>query len=216
MSDTLPPPFLGADPLRPPPAADTLAGDPILDGYGPRDATPDGEAAGLPVGPAEVTAGLVAVFDALAALRGPHWAAEPDEFAMAAPPLARYLNQPDTTIAAWLASHGDQLLIVAGLGFVIVPRAAIEWRVMRARRQALELEQTAALYEEPTDGAYPYRAFTPQPGAAGGPYPGGAVDGAPPGDAGGGVRDSGEGGGPAMGYPSDPRAVAAAIGAIIG
>ena len=211
---TLPPPILGADPLRPP-NAEQLAGDPILEGYGaPAPGDDAGEAAGIPVGPAEVTAVLVGLFDGLATIRGPHWHAEPQEFAMAAPRLALYLSQPDTSVAAWLAAHGDQLLIVVGLGAVVVPRAMIEYQVIRRRRDELrrELEAAAIAQQEHAGG---YRPLTPQPHAGAGAYAGGAADDAPPGGAGGDLSAAGwqE---PAMGRETDPGSLAASVGGILG
>lgn len=209
MSSSLPPPILGADPLRPPPA-DALADDPILAGYG-ADAgdEPAGEAAGIPVGPAEVTAVLVGVFDGLAQLRGPHWHAEPDEFAMAAPPIARYLSQPDTTVAAWLATHGDALLIVLGMGAVVVPRAFIEYRIIRERAAERELAQQ----QEPTDG---YRPLHPQAYAGAGSDAARAADEPPGGGAGPGLSPARGREGHADGIPSDPRALAASVAGILG
>lgn len=204
---SLPPPILAADPLRPPPehpGADPAA-DPILSGYGARDTEPAGEAAGLPVGPEEVTAVLVGLFDGLAQLRGPHWHAEPEEFAMAAPPIARELNKPDTTLAAWLAKHGDALLIVLGLGAVVVPRAYIEWRVMQLRR---ELARQQAAGEPPGGYAEPQPLY-PDAGPYGPPAP------PPPRGAGSDLREPGAvEAAPAI--PTDPGRLAASVSSILG
>lgn len=198
-------PTLGADPLRPPPA--DFGADPILDSYGAEPAIdePAGEAAGVPLDAEAVTGILVGIFDGLAQLRGPHWHAEPAEFAMAAPPIARELNKPDTTLAAWLAAHGDALLIVVGLGAVIVPRAVVEYQVMRYRRAQLAAEQESAPYAtDPYGFTYPVpdhaRAAAPE-------APSGPRDG---------VREPGADQQSAGTRETDPGSLAAAIGAVIG
>lgn len=204
---TLPRPHLATDPLRPPgvdAGGNGTTGDPLLDAYGP-EPEPGGENAGIPVGPEEVTAGLVGIFGFLAMVRGPHWSVEPEETALVAPPLARELSKPDTTMAAWLATHGDHFLIVLGLGAIVIPRAWWEVQVLRARRDQMRAAaESPSYYEAPSYGPE-YRPLHPQPAgadaAAPGPIPGPGVP--PP----------GEGAGP---LPSDPDAVAASVGGILG
>jgi hypothetical protein len=202
-------PHLGADPLKPPGAAATagngMTGDPLLDAAYAK-AEPAGEAAGIPVGPEEVTAGLVGIFAAIAWMRGPHWAVEPDECALVAPPLARELSKPDTTLAAWLAKHGDAALIVLGLGVLIVPRAYVEVQVLKARRDQL---RAGPRYEE-TDATTAYPGWDAYAAAGYGP---GAAAAPPPPLPEPGLSAAGEGAGA---VPSDPRAVASSVAAIIG
>lgn len=212
----LPRPHLGADPLRPPTAGaaagDGAGGDPILDAYGPQP-EPTGEAAGIPVGPDEVTAGLVGIFALLAMARGPHWAVEPEECALVAPPLARELSKPDTTLAAWLAKHGDPLLIVVGMSAIVIPRAILEWRVLQLRREQLRAEPQPQ-YEAPSYGPS-YEPVYQQPDTYD-DAPAARADAAPP--AGGPRSDLPAAGEPpsAGARPSDPASVAASLGAILG
>jgi len=193
----LPPPVLGVRPLGAlPDPGEPIGTDPILGAYDDEQPAEPADVPGLPIGPDEVTAFLVGIGDALAQLRGPHWQIEPDETAMLAPAVARQLAKPDNAAAEWLMRHGDALLITVGLGLIIVPRAAVEYQVIRYRRRQLEL---AADLEE----GEPYAERFP--GATVGPDAGGAGPGLP--------ADGLEG---AAARPTDPVSLAATLGALTG
>lgn len=199
---SLPPPVVSADALgpameTPPPAFDPIAG------YGQRPEA-SGEQAGLPIGPDEVTAGLVAVGDILAQLRGEHWRIEPGETALIAPPLARQLSKPDSAFAAWLAAHTDAALITVGAITITVPRLMIEYRVLRARRAAAELERQSLSQQQ-----VPLYGYEPGPEYAGG------ADRSAYGDARPGVPATGDGEA-AVARPTDPGRLADAVASIIG
>lgn len=165
----LPPPFLSTEPLGPTPTvgpgdeASPSGGDPILSAYDRPAGTPS-DAPGLPIGPDEVTAFLVGVSDVLAQLRGAHWHVEPDECGILAPPLARQLAKPDSTMAAWLAAHADGVLIAFGAASITIPRAIIEYQVIRYRRQQAERGEATLQSEVPSYGSPDYGA----PGSQGG------------------------------------------------
>jgi len=207
---TFPPPFLATEPLGPTP---TLAPDGSRAGHGedpiasvydrPPAGTPS-EAPGLPIGPDEVSAFLVGVSDVLAQLRGPHWHVEPDELGILAPPLARQLAQPDSALAAWLAAHADGVLIAFGAAAVVIPRAIVEYQVIRWRRQQAERGEATLTSEVPIYGVPDYGA---------GIAPGGdraAADGTGPG------LPSGIEAGSAAARPSDPERLAASLGGLAG
>lgn len=195
---SLPPPILGADPLRPPPAVPPAEDDPILNYAAP---PPAAEAPGLPIGPAEVSAALVAIADVLAAIRGPHWHVEPAETEVLAAPLARQLSTADSPAAAWWARHTDAVLIAGGAAMIVVPRLWIEYQVLRLRREELRNETARLNAEVPIYGTPGY-----SPDADYGP----AASGSGPG-----VPLSGQQQGPGT-RPTDPQALAASLGRVIG
>jgi hypothetical protein len=207
MTERLPPPFLGTEPLGPTPTAGPdgdhnapSADDPILSSYD-RPAAAPSDAPGLPIGPDEVTAFLVGLGEGLAQLRGPHWQIEPDECAILAPPLARQLAKPDGALAAWLATHADAVLIAFGAGAIVIPRAITEYQVISWRReQAKRQEQEAP--------GYGFTEYTAPDLAGGGDYP--APDGTGP------SLPSGIEAGAAAARPSDPARLAATLRAITG
>ena len=208
---TLPPPFLGTEPLGPTPtlgpdgsSSRARAGeDPIASVYDRPPAPLPGEAPGLPIGPDEVSAFLVGVSDVLAQLRGPHWHVEPDELGILAPPLARQLAQPDSALAAWLAAHADGVLIAFGAAAVVIPRAIVEYQVIRWRRQQAERGEATLTSEVPIYGVPDYGAAAVAPGgdrpAAESPGPG---------------VPSGIEAGSAAARPSDPERLAATLGGL--
>lgn len=166
MIDRLPPPVLGAGQLgEAPDPGQPIGADPILGAYEDTGQPAPEEAPGLPIGPDEVTAFIVAIGDVLARVRGPHWAIEPDETALAAPAIARQLAKPDNAASAWLMEHGDALLIVVGLGVIIVPRAIVEYQVIQYRRRQLEL----AGQQQEAHGGSEHRAAVGEDEAGAGP-----------------------------------------------
>ena len=146
----LPPPLFLTEPLGPPPAgpAAGLGGAPG-DGLEPPLEPPLEEQPTLGIGPDEVTGLIVTVGDILGKVRGPHWRVEPDECELVSPPLARQLNRTDadSPLARWVLQHSDALLIAVGAAAIVVPRAAIEYRVIQYRR-----EQAARAEQEGRDG----------------------------------------------------------------
>lgn len=205
MSDLRTPPPLSADQLEAPTGAPP-ADDPLLSAYmaEPDPAGAPTDAPGLPgIGPDEVALFLEATGDVLTQLtRHEHWRISRDEVALPSAAIARQLARPDTAFAAWLAQHADAVLIVVGLGAVFVPRSIVELAYIRDERRRRALERAQEMEMVPHYGGY-------EPEPAGG-------DGWPPAPSARGGVSAGGYEGAAVGAPTDPENLAAAIGGVLG
>lgn len=196
------PPPLTADELNAPHEAPP-ADDPIIGAVGGQPEAAPADAPGLPIGPDEVAAFLAATGDVITTItRHEHWRIEPGEVALPSAAIARQLAKPDTAFAAWLAEHADAVLITVGLGIVFVPRALIEWQWIRYEREQRASERAAEQAEVPHYG------YEPEPGAP-------RDDREAEAGARGGVPVGGSEGA-AVGAPTDPERLAAAVGSVIG